>query len=106
MKDNPINIGFDDATFKLKSNSKKTQLIGVICQGVRIVKAVRSEIDIDGDNATSALIELVLKHKNLVQYVLTHTITFGGFNLIDLKKIYDKIKKPVIAITEREVNLD
>ena len=65
MKDFPITIGFDDATFKLKSfERKKTNLIGVICQGVRVVSVVSKEITIDGDDATDAIIELTKKYLN------------------------------------------
>ena len=106
MKNNPIIIGFDDASFDLKSGSKKTQLICVVCQGTRMVKADSKEILIDGDDATEAVIELTKKNENHVQYILTDTITFGGFNIIDLNEIYSKTKKPIIAVTGREVNLE
>ncbi|MFW9973457.1 MAG: DUF99 family protein [Candidatus Odinarchaeota archaeon] len=106
MKENPITIGFDDATFELHSESKYTQLIGVICQGTRIINAVRDEILIDGDDATEKLIGLVKKNEKHVQYILTHSITFGGFNLINLETIYSKLQKPIIAITEKEVDFD
>lgn len=106
MKDNPITIGFDDAKFDLKSGYKKTQLIGVVCQGTRMVNAVKKEILIDGDDATEALIELVKLNQKHIQYILTDTITFGGFNIVDLNEIFNKTEKPVIAITEREVDLE
>ena len=106
MKDNPITIGFDDATFSLKSKSKKTELIGVICQGIRMVNTVRKAITIDGDDATDALIELIKLNEKHVQYVLTDAITFAGFNIYDLKEVYEKTGKPIIAITEREIDLD
>jgi len=107
MKENPITIGFDDATFSLKSNSKKTtELIGVVCQGVRMVNAVRKTITIDGDDATDALINLIKLNEKHVQYVLTDTITFAGFNIYDINEVYEKTGKPIIAITEREIDLD
>ena len=106
MKDNPIIIGIDDSTFSLKSRVKTTQLIGVVCQGIRMVNVSKTEINIDGNNATEKIIELVLKNENLVQYIFTHTITFGGFNIIDLEQIYQKVKKPIIAFNDRSVNLD
>ena len=106
MKDNPITIGFDDSKFELKSHNKKTQLIGVVCQGTRMVNAVKKEILIDGDDATEALIELVMLNLKHIQYILTDTITFGGFNIADLDEIYKRTKKPIIAITEREVDLE
>ncbi|MFX1310047.1 MAG: DUF99 family protein [Promethearchaeota archaeon] len=106
MKDNPIIIGFDDATFELKTNVKTTQLIGVVCQGIRMVNVTCTEIQIDGDNATEKLIELVTQNEKHVQIILTHTITFGGFNLINLNTIYNELNKPIIAVNDRKVNID
>jgi endonuclease V-like protein UPF0215 family len=106
MKDFPITIGFDDAKFNFNSNSKTTDLIGIVCQGTRMVGMVKKEIFIDGDDATEVLIALTKQNEKHVQYILTDTITFGGFNIIDLDKIYDSTKKPIIAVTERMVDLE
>ncbi len=106
MKDFPITIGFDDARFELKSKVKTTQLIGAVCQGTRLVGVVKKPISIDGDDATEVLIELAKQNQKHIQYILTDTITFGGFNIIDLGEIYNSLKKPIISITEREVDLD
>jgi endonuclease V-like protein UPF0215 family len=107
MKDNPITIGFDDASFNLGSKSKgTTELIGVICQGIRMVGSTRRSIFIDGDDVTDALIDLIMQNQHHVQYVLTDTITFAGFNICDLEKTYNQTEKPIIAVTEREVDLD
>lgn len=106
MKEYPITIGFDDATFELKSGSKTTQLIGVVCQGIRMVKVVKSEILIDGNDATEKLIELVKQNEKHVQFIITHTITFGGFNIINLERIFNALSKPIIAINDRGVDLD
>ncbi len=106
MKDFPITIGFDDAKFTFNSKLKTTDLIGIICQGTRIVGMVKKEILIDGDNATEVLIELTKQNEKHVQYIITDTITFGGFNIIDLEKIYRMTEKPIIAVTERMVDLE
>ena len=107
MKEHPITIGFDDAKFSLKSRSKnRTQLIGVVCQGVRMVNVVRKPITIDGDDSTDALISLIKLNEKHIQYVLTDTITFAGFNIYDINEVYEQTGKPIIAITEREINLD
>jgi len=105
MKESPINIGFDDAQFTLKSKSDSTFLIGVICQGTRMVSVSKKTIEIDGDDATDALIDLTRQNEKHIQYIFTDTITFGGFNLIDLEKIYNELNKPVIAVTDRMVDL-
>ena len=106
MKESPINMGIDDAQFTLKSGSKTTDLIGVICQGTRMVGVKKKEITLDGNDATDAIIYLIKQNKKLLQYVFTDTITFGGFNLIDLEKIYTEVNIPIISVTDRMVDLD
>jgi endonuclease V-like protein UPF0215 family len=106
MKNSPITIGFDDSKFQLKSNIRKTQLIGIVCQGTRLVNVVKDDITIDGDDATNILIKLVNLHVKEIQYILTDSITFGGFNIIDLDEIYTQTNKPIISVTERLVNLN
>jgi endonuclease V-like protein UPF0215 family len=106
MKDFPISIGFDDANFTFNSSIKTTDLIGIICQGTRMVDMVKKEIEIDGDDATEVLIELTKQKEKHVQYIITDTITFGGFNIIDIEKVFDITKKPIIAVTERIVDLE
>jgi endonuclease V-like protein UPF0215 family len=106
MKDHPITIGFDDATFELKTGLRRTNLIGVVCQGIRMIKVVKSEIVIDGNDATEKLIKLVRENEKHIQYILTHTITFGGFNLINLNAIHSQLMKPIVAITENKPDLD
>jgi len=106
MKEYPITIGIDDAQFDFRSNAKTTKLIGVVCQGTRMVRVVGEDIEIDGNDATEKLIKLVNKVEKHVQYILTQTITFGGFNLVDLERIHNKTKKPVIAFTESEPDFE
>ncbi|TFF98153.1 MAG: DUF99 family protein [Promethearchaeota archaeon] len=106
MKAHPIILGIDDATFKLKSGHSYTYLIGVICQGTRMVKVQEQRIKIDGDDSTEKIIQLIKDNNENVQFVITHTITFGGFNLMNLEDVYSQTKKPIIAVTERDVDLE
>lgn len=107
MKNNPITIGIDDAAFHLRPKElPTTSLIGVVCQGTRMVGIVRNEIDIDGDDSTEAIIDLIRRTEKHAQYVLTDTITFGGFNLADIEQVHEETGKAIIAITERRVDID
>ncbi|MFX1274699.1 MAG: DUF99 family protein [Promethearchaeota archaeon] len=105
MKDYPIVMGVDDAMYQ-GFKALKTQLIGVVCQGVRMVDTIRGEIDVDGNDSTDVLIRLVKQKEKHVQYIITDTITFGGFNIMDMKRVFQEVKKPIIAIVDREINLD
>ncbi|MHA1689552.1 MAG: endonuclease dU [Promethearchaeota archaeon] len=106
MKDYPITIGIDDSPFHFDDASGKTSLIAVVCQGTRIMKVLKENITIDGNDSTSTIIKLVKQAKRHVQYILLDTITFGGFNICDLATIYQEIYKPIIAISEKKINLD
>ena len=106
MKEHPIIIGFDDSAFNLKSKVRNTHLIGVVCQGVRMVNVIRTEITVDGNDATEKIIELVKQNEEHIQYIFTHTITFGGFNLINLNRIYRELNKPIIAVNDRKVDIE
>ncbi len=105
MKGNPIVMGFDDATHQ-RYGASTTQIIGVVCQGTRMVDTVRSEIDVDGNNSTDVLIALARLKEKHVQYIITDTITFGGFNIMDMKRVFQEVKKPIIAVVDREIDLD
>ncbi|MBN1801465.1 MAG: DUF99 family protein [Candidatus Lokiarchaeota archaeon] len=105
MKEYPIVMGFDDARYE-GFDSKTTHLIGVVCQGTRMVGVSIGKIDIDGTNSTDVLVSLVRLKENHVQYVITDTITFGGFNIMDIQRVYQETKKPVIAVVDRSVDLN
>ncbi|TFF95762.1 MAG: DUF99 family protein [Promethearchaeota archaeon] len=106
MKNNPITVGVDDSPFSFNTSQTTTQLIGVVCQGTRMVNVVRKVISVDGQDSTEQLIELIRDIEKHVRYVLTDTITFGGFNLYDMEKVFQATQKPLIAISERQVNLE
>ncbi|MHA1149544.1 MAG: endonuclease dU [Promethearchaeota archaeon] len=106
MKKFPIALGVDDASFNYYSEQKTTQLIGVVCQGTRMVAVHRREINIDGINSTEKLIEIIKQNEKHVMYVLTDSITFGGFNIYDMKEVYSATQKPLIAVSEQEVDLN
>ena len=105
MKDNPIVMGFDDAMYQ-RFEATNTQLIGVVCQGVRMVDTVRGEIDVDGTNSTDVLISLAKQKEKHIQYIITDTITFGGFNIMDMQRVHEEVNKPIIAVIDREIDMD
>ncbi len=106
MKDNPITVGLDDARFRFEDPSKKTTLIAVVCQGTRMVRVLKEKITIDGNDSTQIIVRLVKQVEKHVQYILMDTITFGGFNISDLDVIYQETGKPIITVSEKEVDLD
>jgi len=70
--------------------------------------AFKTEVSIDGMDATKILIKLLNKsrHKEQLRVVMLKGITFGGFNMIDISKIYDRTKLPVIVVNRKKPNLE
>ncbi|NIO44111.1 MAG: DUF99 family protein, partial [Candidatus Aenigmarchaeota archaeon] len=84
-------VAWDDGPFKFKSKGKDI-LVGVIFRGGQFIDGLlKTEIEIDGLDATKKIIEKVLKtkHKDL-RIIMLDGITFAGFNTVDIKEIYEK----------------
>jgi hypothetical protein len=99
-------IGFDDAPFE-RSQKGKVPLAGVICAKTRFEGMVWGEIQQDGWDATETICQLLLGSKFLPQLhlVLLDGIGFGGFNLVDLPELANRLQLPCIAVMRRPPNL-
>jgi uncharacterized protein len=99
-------IGVDDGAFHLRRGADGSAIIvAVLFHGSRICAARIGRIAVDGIDATSVLMALL---KPLAyEVVMLSGISFGGFNLVDIKHLSGEIGKPVIAVIgERPNNTD
>jgi len=67
----------------------------------------KTEVDIDGTDATKSLVKLLnkSKHKEQLRIVMFKGITFGGFNMIDISSLYNETKLPVIVVNRKKPDL-
>ncbi|ODS37572.1 hypothetical protein BEH94_10125 [Candidatus Altiarchaeales archaeon WOR_SM1_SCG] len=95
-------LGIDDASFNLYED-KKTILIGAIFRGGEWLDGVlKTEVTIDGNDATEKIAGMVknTRHKDL-RVIMLDGITFGGFNVANIKKIYEETGLGVIVVVRK-----
>jgi len=96
-------LGFDDGAFTPRSK-EKVPVIGVIFRGGKFLDgALKTEVSVDGRDATGNIIKLVnsTRHKPQLRVMMFDGVTLAGFNVLDIKKIYEKTKLPVIVINRK-----
>lgn len=96
-------LGVDDAPFD-KFRDEKTSLIGAVFRGGGYLEGVlKKEIEVDGDDATEKIVEMVntTRHKGHLRVLMLSGITFGGLNIVDIERLYEETGLPVIIVTRR-----
>ena len=83
--------------------SKKCILVGIIFRGGRFMDGIlKTEIEVDGDDAERKIISSVKKSKfKDLRVIMLDGITFGGFNTVNIKNIFEKTKLPVMVINRK-----
>ncbi|MFZ3355264.1 MAG: DUF99 family protein [Thermoplasmata archaeon] len=100
-------IGIDDGAFG--RDQKTAPLVGVVLSTPTYVEAiVRSRVTIDGTDATERIIALVEHsgHQEGIRGILLDGIAVGGFNVVDLDAVYERLQIPVVSVTPRAPNFE
>lgn len=100
-------IGIDDGPFEPHKKGK-VLLVGAVFRGGHWLDGVLSTYaEVDGNDATERVIEMVnrSRHKGQLRVVMTGGMTFGGFNVIDIEEIFNKTGLPVIAISRKRPDI-
>ena len=93
-------LGIDDSPFSF--SDEYAIIVGVIMRGGSYIESVLSrKIKVDGDDSTDLCIDMVNKtrHKVQLKSILLDGVTFCGFNVLNIEKIFLKTGIPVITIT-------
>ncbi len=99
-------IGFDDAPFE-KRRGACVNIAGVVCAGTRFEGMVWGTVHKDGDDATDVLSQLLLQSKfyEQVHLVLIDGLAVGGFNLIDLPELAQRLERPCVCVMRKPPNM-
>jgi len=107
MKSQMKLLGVDDGPFHF--GDKTTIIVGTIMRANGYLECVlKREIQVDGFDATDVLIEMIVhtRHRKQLQAVLLDGASFGGFNIIDIGKVFQETKLPVLTITRDAPNFE
>lgn len=100
-------IGFDDAPF-IRGAGGNVAIAGVICAGTRFEGMLWGQVQQDGWDATDTICQLLIGSKFLPQLhiLLLDGIGFGGFNVIDLPLLNQRLELPCVAVMRRYPHLE
>jgi len=108
IKDEIRIIGIDDGHFD-KDRDKKALIVGVIMRGGKQIDGVLSNyVEVDGDDSTDKIIEMIKRttHINQLRIIMTNGISFAGFNIINMNRVFEELKIPIIAVIRKKPDME
>jgi len=100
-------LGIDDGKFVPHSKSQAL-IVGVVFRAGHWLEGVMStHITVDGMDATENICKMITHspHYKHLRVVMLNGITFGGFNVVDIKVLQTKTGLPIIGVTSKKPNL-
>lgn len=100
-------LGIDDSPFEFKD--KKTDILGVVMRLPSYIEGVlRSHVTVDGTDACENLIDMInsSRYKDQLKVIMLDGVALGGFNVVDIEKLYNAIHLPIITVTREEPDLE
>jgi endonuclease V-like protein UPF0215 family len=100
-------VGFDDAPFAPRRQAN-VAVVGAVFAGLRLEGVLRGVVRQDGANATRTLVRMVggSRFASHLQLVLMQGVSLGGFNVVDLSQIHDRLGIPVLVVARRAPQMD
>jgi endonuclease V-like protein UPF0215 family len=107
MKDQIRILGIDDGPFKF--DQKSVIIIGVVMRPPQYIEGIlRSDVSVDGSDANARLERMInnSNYKDQLRLIMLDGVALGGFNVVDIEKLYQSTEIPVATITRTEPNLN
>jgi endonuclease V-like protein UPF0215 family len=93
-------IGIDDSPFSF--GSKTALVVGVVSRLPTYIEGImRTEVRVDGNDADQAIQDMLLRSRYLEQLrlIMFDGVAVGGFNVIDIDRIFDATGVPCATLT-------
>lgn len=101
-------LGIDDSSFSPRK-TRSTTLVGIVFRGGLWLDGVmKTRVKVDGLDATEKIVEMIKSspHYRQLRVTMLNGITFAGFNIVNIKKLFELTGLPVIAITKEKPCLE
>lgn len=100
-------LGIDDATFVPHARGDKTFIVGCVVRAPNYLEGIlKREIDVDGLDVTEKILDMLESRFGIqIKVVMLNGVTFGGFNVADLRRIHRESHKGVISIVRKIPNM-
>lgn len=99
-------IGWDDT--KHTSKTKTVLLVGVVFRGGQFLDGMLSvRVKKDGLDSTDKIARAIVRsrHYDQLSTIMLDGITFGGFNIVDIHRLYRMTRLPVIAVQRKRPDM-
>ena len=95
-------IGFDDAPFP-RNYQGPVKIVGAVFAGHRLDGVLVGTIEKDGVDAAEKLAVLVQASKfdQHARLIMLQGITMGGFNVVDVFDLHERLKRPILVVARR-----
>ena len=94
-------LGVDDGKF-VPHTKGEVIVVGVVFRGGSSIDGVmHTHISIDGFDSTQQIASMIIgsPHHKQLRLVMLNGITFGGFNVVNIRELSEATELPVIALT-------
>lgn len=86
----------------------KADLIGVVFRGGHWLDGViRAKVGVDGLDAADKIVDMIKEsiHYKQLRVIMLDGITYAGFNIVNIRRLFESTGLPVIALTKRKTDL-
>ncbi len=106
MKSQVRVLGIDDAPFSFDED--RVEIVGVVVRLPSYVEGLMvSDVEVDGDDANRRVVEMVENSRFRESLALTMIdgVALGGFNVVDVREIHDRLSIPAATVTKKKPDL-
>ena len=100
-------IGFDDAPFP-EHHVGNVPVVGTVYARLQLNGILIGAVRKDGTDAADKLMEMISRSKfaEAVQLILLQGIALAGFNVVDIFRMHEHLKFPVLVVSRKRPDMD